>query len=153
MKIIFPCKCYGSFILLSLLLLCTNICSSDFSTESWKRAILPFQYFIEYCIYLQLYTPNKKHAASKNLPLVKFCVFCLVVYCRVFVINYSHLQPDFCNFHNTTKKKKVYLFLQMYIHSLLISPFLCTLQQTDVSEDSCYTSSSIHSSDISNYDT
>lgn len=143
MKIICPCKCYGSFSLLSLLLLCSNICSSDFSSESWKHAILPFQYFIEYCIYLQLQSPNKKYAASKNLPLVKFYVFWLVVYCKFFVINYSHLQPDFCHFHNTTKKKSI-LLLQMYIHNLLIFPFLCTLQQTDVSEDSCYSSSSIH---------
>lgn len=80
---------------------------------------------------------------QKNLPLVKFYVFWLVVYCKIFVINYSHLQPDLCHFHNTTKKKSI-LLLQMYIHNLLIFPFLCTLQQTDVSEDSCYSSSSIH---------
>lgn len=41
----------------------------------------------------------------------------------------------------------------MYIHNLLIFPFLCTLQQTDVSEDSCYSSSSIHWSGILNDDT
>lgn len=105
MKIICPCICYGSYILLLLLLLRSNICSSDFSTKSWNRAILPFQHFKEYCTYLQLYSPNKKYAASKNLPLEKFYVFWLVVYCRSFVINYSHLQPDLCNFHNTTKKK------------------------------------------------
>lgn len=140
MKIICPCICYGSFILLLLLLLRSNICSSDFSTKSWNRAILPFQHFKEYCTYLQLYSPNKKHAASKNLPLEKFYVFWLVVYCRSFVINYSHLQPDLCNFHNTTKKK-VYSFCRCIftICSSFLSSVFCMSVRTAAVQAPQYT--------------
>lgn len=97
--------------------------------EACHSALLIFYRILH--LFRIIFSNKKNMLLQKNLPLVKFYVFWLVVYCRIFVISCSHLQPDLCNFHNTIKKK-AYSFCRctFTICSSSLSSVFCSKQMS-----------------------